>query len=300
MNNILSYSELQSVSKSNSERLAYIDFKFRFMGFVKRSDLNRTFGLSDASASRMLSEYSELRENNLKYDKVNKVNVINTDSFKPLLNIDSDTALGMLSHGFNINKLSDNPELPYARVGSIPNQLNVNEVSKITRAMSGGYAINCHYISNHSSQHDARTLLPLAILFDGKSWIFRAYDRDGKIDQSKPSRFKNFNFSRATEVQERTDKEYKRLPYEELSVDEKWNLLLPLSLELNSNLEPKDQLSVRQEFGMLPDQKDIILTERAALLWLLTKKWNINTEKDNDNAYYKFILKNKEMVEQYI
>jgi len=299
MNHILSYSELQSASKSNSERLAYIDFKLRFTGVIKRSDLNRTFGLSDASASRMLAEYTKLREENLTYDRVKKVNIIKVDTFTPLLNIDTETALGMLSHGFNINKLSDNPELPYARIGAIPNQLNSKEISKITRAMSCGHAISCCYISNNSSQHEPRTLLPIAILFDGKNWIFRAYDRDGIITEDKPSKFKNFNFIRATSLEELTDKDHEILPHEKLSGDEKWNSSAALHLALHPKLKDDERVEVRREFGMLPDQDDIIINEKSALLWLLTRKWNVDVGK-NPDSYYKLILKNYEMVKQYI
>lgn len=302
MNSPLSYSELQSIADGHAERIAFIDFKLRFTGFVKRQDLNESFGLSDASASRMLSKYSELRPKNLKYNRIKKVNTIEIETYKPLIEINAETALGMLAHGFNKNKLSDKPILPYARIGAIPNQLDVNEVSKITRAISGDYAISCHYISNNSLQHNERVLVPLGLLFDGRNWIFRAYDRS----EPGSNKFKNYNFSRATLVNSLSDKNSSRLPYEELSVDTKWNLQLPLVLEIHPNLANEDKKTLRKDFGMQPEQNELYLTEKAALLWILTKQWSIDVgnvqEPKNDTLkpYYKFLIKNKEMVAPYI
>jgi len=302
MNTPLSYSKLQSIADGHAERIAFIDFKLRFTGFVKRQDLNESFGLSDASASRMLSKYNELRPKNLKYNRTKKVNTIEIETYEPLIDINAETALGMLAHGFNKNKLSHNPILPYSRIGKIPNQLDVNEVSKITRAMSGSYAIACHYISNNSLQHSERILMPLGLLFDGRNWIFRAYDRS----ESGSNKFKNYNFSRATLINGLTDKDSLRLPYEELSVDVKWNLQLPLVLELHPDLLAEDKKTLRKDFGMLPEQNELYLTEKAAILWILTKQWSIDVgnaqEPNNESSkpYYKFLIKNREMIAPYL
>ncbi len=297
MNSPISYSKLLNITGTNAERIAFIDFKLRFTGIVKRSDLHEAFGMSDATASRVISKYNELRNNNLIYDRNKKVNSIQLDTYEPLILLDAEVALGMLAHGFNKNKLSDNPVLPYARIGSVPNLLDVNEISKITRAIFGGYAIKCDYISNSSDNHNARTLLPLGILFDGRNWIFRAYDRSDKIRADK---FKNFNFSRATSVEKVSSDEGERLGYEELSEDVKWNLSTSLFLALHPMLGPDDEKAVRKDFGMKPDQNELIVTERAALLWIMTKQWNIDTGDTVDGKYYKFILKNKDMIKPYL
>lgn len=298
MNGPISYSMLQSIAGANSERIAYIDFKLRFTGIVKRSDLNDEYGLSDASATRLISQYSELRPENLFYERAKKVNVIKGDSYIPLINIDMDTALGMLAHGFNKNKVADNPVLPYSKIGVVPNQISIDSIAKITRAIFNKEAIQCCYISNNSGKHDYRVLLPLAILSDGKSWIFRAYDRS----ETKHSNFKNFNFSRVADVKVSQD-EIQR-DYENLSQDVQWNTMIPLALELHPSLTTKEKKTIRQDFGMKPDQNDLILTEKAAFLWILRKQWNIDISSSSDenknNTFYKFSLKNTDMLSQYL
>ncbi|TOQ62098.1 transcriptional regulator, partial [Vibrio parahaemolyticus] len=85
-----------------------------------------------------------------------------------------ELALGMLANGFNSNKIFGVTELAYEKIGKFPNQMNTNEVAMITRAISGKYAISCNYLSENSSNHQTRTLVPLAIMYDGTSWMFRA------------------------------------------------------------------------------------------------------------------------------
>ncbi|WP_271272322.1 WYL domain-containing protein [Aliamphritea hakodatensis] len=292
MDTSLSYLELQNIAGNKAERLAYIDFKVHFTGSIKRNDLNIAFGLADASASRLLSDYIKLRPKNLYRDPSRKVNVI-TESFQPLINIDPVVALGMLSHGFNKNKLIDNPVLPYARIGALTNVLEREDVAKITRAMFNASAIECHYISSNSNNHKKREILPLSLLFDGRYWIFRGYQRC----EQRPDKFKNFNFSRTTLINE-LDVENKQKPHESLAADSAWNEKIPLVLTLHPNLTEDQRKSVRKDFGMSADSNELILTERAALLWILKRRWFIDTREKTtteNNEYYNFYLKNREM-----
>jgi len=198
---------------STNARLAYIDFKLLFTGRVTRADLKEAFGIAEAAASRVLSEYSKRRPNN----KTQKTNAIVRSSFSPLTNIDGELALGMLANGFNSNKIFGVTELAYEKIGKIPNQLNTNEVAMITRAISGKHAISCNYYSENSSNHQMRTLVPLAVMHDGTSWMFRAYDRS----ESKENKFKNFHFARVRNVTEEHDsKEFKQHAYEAISQDQ--------------------------------------------------------------------------------
>ena len=304
MSNIFSYSQLQDEVGANAERLAFIDFKLRFTGLIRRSDMKEAFGLAEAAASRMLTQYSELRPDNFYYDRPKKVNVLNLDLYKPLIPIDAETGLGMLAHGFNKNKLIDKPILPYMRIGRIANSLDVKDVSIISRAIYGEYAIECNYISGSSSNHDKRCIVPLALLHDGKNWIFRGYDRS---DQKKDSKFKNFNFSRATAISKVEGDDGVQRVYESLNEDPKWTKPLPILLELHPELTNEQKKTVRQDFGMLPDKNELVLTESAAVVWILTKIWNIDTglsdskkEDEKEKPFYKFELKNKEMIQPYL
>ena len=300
MNAPINYSMLESIVGGNAEKIAYIDFKLRFSGIIKRSDLHIEYGLSDTSASKLLSTYSELRPGNFEYDRSRKMNVINCDVYSPLIAVDMDTALGMLAHGFNKNKLANNPVLPYSKIGAISNPINLDYVAVITRAIFNEEAINCTYISSNSKKHSPRQLAPLAILNDGKNWIFRAFDRSEKSD----NKFKNFNFSRVLKSECLNGDEKYQQRNENISQDNKWNLTLPVALELHPSLTSDDKKTIRNDFGMKPDQDELIIMEKAAGLWILTKQWFIDTkqipETGEHAAFYKFFLKNRDMLSPYL
>ena len=280
-----------------SERRAFIDFKLRFTGFITRLDLKEAFGIAEAAASRVLTDYNERRPNN----KTQKTNTILRDTFSPLIDIDGETALGMLANGFNKNKLTNVNLVTYEKIGLIPNQLKIEEVAKITRAINGGYAITCKYFSHSSTNHKERTLLPLAIMHDGTQWMFRAFHRE-------EGTFKIFNFSRISEViEEYENKKFKRQPKEELTQDEKWNLRLPLILKPHFDLESEEKSKIKIDFGISNDTDELVLTVREAFLWIIKKKWHIDDrteevknadEKNEISKYYKFEIVNKSMLDQ--
>jgi len=284
-------------NKDFSDRLAFVDFKLRFTGFITRLDLKEAFGIAEAAASRVLTDYNEKKPHN----KTQKTNTIIQDTFSPLIDIDGETALGMLANGFNKNKLTKNNLITYEKIGLIPNQLKIEEVAKITRAINGGYAITCKYFSHNSKNHKRRTLLPLAIMHDGTQWMFRAFYREENT-------FKIYNFSRTTEViEEHENKEFKRRPTEELTLDEKWNLRLPLILKPHSDLNDEDKSKIKIDFGISNDKDELVLTVREPFLWIIKKKWYVddrteetkNTDKENKVfKYYKFEISNKEMLDK--
>ena len=289
-----------TINSSINERLAYVDFKLRFTGRISRLDLGETFGIAEAAASRVLTEYGVVKPDN----KAQKVNTIIRESFSPLVSIDGETALGMLANGFNKNKLTNNTVLPFEKIGVIPNRLNISEVAMITRAIAGEYAINCNYFSENSPNHEIRTLMPLAILHDGSQWMFRAYDRT----ETKSNKFKNFHFARCMNVIEGfIGKENKRLDHEGLTSDKSWNLRLPLILKLHESLSEENKAQVRRDFGIPQGQDELFTSEREAFIWITKKKWYIDDrnkeqiESDNKQGlkrFYKFELTNYEMIEK--
>ncbi|QSX38968.1 WYL domain-containing protein [Shewanella sedimentimangrovi] len=300
-----SYENLKKEEKSNLvERLAYIDFKLQFTGFVKRSEIGEMFNVADAASSKALSAYSLWCKGNMEYDLSQKVNVISRDSFNSLLMLDAEVALGMLANGFNKNKLpgASTTLIPYEKIDRVPNKLSIDCVAKITRALSGGYAISCKYYSENSSNHNFRTIVPLALMHDGTSWLFRGYDRD---DSAKLN-FKNFHFSRVSDVIELyNDDDGKKEEKEGLSNDKEWNLRIPLELRLHSTLDESTKRKIRLEFGIPEREDEIMIPVRCSFLWILLRKWFIDDrselEKLSDNEskvkkFYKFELINKETV----
>lgn len=289
-----------AINSPINDRLAYVDFKLRFTGHVSRADLGETFDIAEAAASRVLKEYGEIK----KHNKTQKANTIIREGFSPLIDIDGETALGMLANGFNKNKLTNKTVIPYEKIGAIPHQLNTSEVAIITRSITGGYAISCNYFSENSNNHGRRTLFPLAIMYDGTQWMYRALERK----DTGSNEFKNFHFTRTTNIEEKfQDKEFKRLEHEELMHDKAWNLRLPLMLKLHENLDENKKLQIQRDFGIPQDNDELFVSERLALIWMIKKKWYIDDRSpDKKNfdknekiiRFFKFELINKDMIEK--
>jgi len=235
----------------------------------------------------------------MEYNRTLRANALKRESYTPLLDFDAETTLGMLANGFNKNKLSEPVKtiVPFEKIGKIPNQLSIECIAKITRAISCGHSIRCCYYSENSSNHDERTIVPLAIMYDGVNWMFRGYHRHDE----KSVFFKNFHFSRAKNVVELfEDKNVKKQPTESLEQDKRWNLIVPLQLKLHNTLNDAQKNRVRTDFGMNQDTDEITISVRSAYLWILEKKWFIDRTPQNSDTdkqrFYKFKLINSDMI----
>jgi len=297
------YKSLKDSHPKSADRLSFIDFMLKFTGIIRRADISDMFNLSDAASSKILSEYSELCPKNIEYNRSVRANAIVRDSYKSLLEFNADTALGMLANGFNKNKLSspNKTTIPFERIGQIPNNLETESIAKITRAINGKYAITCCYESEHSSNHEERVIVPLAIMHDGTNWMFRGFHRNSPSSVS----YKIFHFSRAKNVIEHfNQKKYKGTSEETLESDKEWNLILPLQLKIHKDRDEKDAMRIRTDFGIEDGSNELTIFIRAALLWLVERKWFIDKEahkqdfkKKGNKQFYNFQLLNADMIE---
>lgn len=291
------YRDLKAEDVSLAERMAYIDFKLQFTGTINRSDLKNMFGLAEAASSKMMKMYTDRFPGNMVYDRKKRANTIISDTFKPFLDLSADTALGMLANGFNKNKILTEPVLPYARIGIPNSHLDVNNVACVTRAIAGGYSIIAKYFSANSKGESWREIFPLAIFFNGKTWSFR-----GCCKKDNPqSAFKNFDFARVKEVNANEDNKISN--EESLSNDRMWNTQVPLLLIPHPSLPEDQQNIIKMDFGFMHDTK-LIVYERAALVYVMTKLWQIDDRTDDaidkdsrcDNLQYQFKLTNQDMI----
>jgi len=287
MANGLAFHELvENHGIQGAERLAYIDFLIRFTGGLSRADITEFFGLGDAAASKEISFYKSKREGNVDYDRVQRRNGILRETYEALVDIDAETALGMLANGFNKTKLQHKPLIPYSRVGNSPKNLDVDLVSKVTRAISSRNAIKCNYMSGSSNNHGEWTLVPTTIFFDGISWMFRAFHREG-------NKQKCFNFSRLRTVEECPHDATKF--HETLEQDSDWQLVTLVQLTLHPSLSEKEKAEVRQEFDLDLEQDEFIVRENAVLVYYLVWHWKIDTsEKPSVKGKYNFYLSNRD------
>lgn len=278
-------------------RLAYIDFFLQFRGGLSRNDLNSFFGLKEAASSQIIAEYRELRPFNVEYDRGAGKNVILRDSFEPLIDFEAEVALSMLATGFNRKRLLEESMIPYVRIGNSPKKLDVDLISKVTRAISGRYAIECRYFSATSNNHGTRMLFPTAIFCDGVSWMFRAYHKDPIADSS----FKCFDFSRLIDVTELSNISAGK--NEVLESDADWHMVTPIHLKVHPNLPLKEQAILKCDFNIEPEKNELIVNTKAVLFYYLVKQWKIDvrtavpTEGITNPENYNFHLQNRSSLE---
>lgn len=269
-------------------RLAFIDFKLFYTGSLSRIDLIDEFSISEITATRILSEYKKIRQHNLNYsNKIKKFYV--SDDYEPLIDISAEDALEMLSTGFDKNKIiKGRNAVTFERIGLYTAPLDRKKVAIITRAIFGKLKVRCSYNSIRSGDLSERLLSPLVILFDGRNWIFRAYQENSKNNIN----YKNFNFSRVQNVHQTFDEINREFS---LDYDVLWSKFLPVELEINPLLEEDVKNEIRRDYGMDDGDNKILFTERAAFLWIIFNEWSVDYKCKN-NEFFRFKLINFDML----
>lgn len=276
-------------------RLSFIDFKLYYTGVLSRSDLIDEFNVSEITASRIIAEYKTIKENNFYYNQSEKKFFLNLKEFVPFVDISAEDALTMLASGFDKNRIIKKKGfIKFEKIGVDTNPICNEKVAVITRAIYQGFMVSCVYNSVAGREPFERDLVPLVILFDGINWIFRANhpDADGDV------KYKNFNFSRIVSVKEKPNKVGREYG---LDYDALWNSIVPLDIEIKSDLDKNAKERVRRDYGMSDDANRILMTERAAFVWIILNQWRIrysgNKELLGDN--YLLELKNETMLKQH-
>lgn len=290
----ISFNDILKKDQTLAIRLAFIDFKVFYTGTLSRIDIMNEFDVSEITSSRVIAEYKNVRPGNISYDNKSKKFELNESDYNPLVDYNAKDALRMLAKGFEKNNLiRGRGVISYESIGFIQPPLDANFVATITRAISNGKKISCKYNSATSKNDSYRKLSPLVILFDGRNWIFRAYHEDSKDDV----KYKNFNFSRVIDVLSNDE----LVEYENgLAYDDLWNMTLPVEIEINHSFSDVQKDEVRRDFGIKDGSDKILMTERAAFIWIILNQWMVHYDKSKkmtDN--HKFCLKNAEMLKAY-
>lgn len=278
-------------SLSLAERLAFIDFRLRYLGEIARSDLIDEFKIGQATASNDLKRYKALRPENTDRDNASRTTVAMKGSFSPLIVLNVYTALNFILHGFCRNELLTRPSyLPSSSIDAlmIMDTLQEENVAAITRAIHSQSGLHCCYLSNSSENHDERLLFPTAIFVDRGHWYFRAYDRNAKTEDSG---FKNFKMVRVKSAKQLPDSKPKHL--ECMPQDDAWHTLLPLQLVIHNDCQKRALLE--KEFGFVDGKKTLIC--KAAFAYIVKKSWHIDVG-NGDESFYNFTLENSDSLRQ--
>ncbi|CAI1175216.1 WYL domain-containing protein [Serratia quinivorans] len=279
-------------SLQQAERLAYIDFKIRYLGEISRGEIIEEFKIGQAAASGDLKLYREFRENNAYRDHTTKKTVINTELYIPLVKLDVHTALNFIHHGFCRNELMEKKSMVPLEVidpRMSPDSLNEEDVATVTRAITSKSGFSCGYFSASSGDHHERLLFPTALFVDRKYWYFRAYDRS---ENSEKTGFKNFKLARLKDVQ--WCPKLKPNPDEDFYHDKAWHTLLPLQLVIHEDRKEAAK-SLEREFGLVDGK--LTITCQAALAYFIRHNWRIDVG-NGEKGYFNFRLENSEGLKQ--
>lgn len=276
---------VQGLSRTQKERLAYIDFTAYFLGKLRRSDVSDRFGTGPAAATRDIALYRELAPKNLDFDGADKV-YKPSQAFVPLFEHSPQRVLTALSQGFGEGVADD--QRPGLIRCEYPLPLSFPEMSvlaPITRAINLGKPVRLTYYSV-TSGGGVREIVPLALVNSGARWHVRAFDR-------KRRKFLDFVPTRMEEPVVLDDSPVAR---EETSEhDVQWSRIMELDLVVHPEHKMPDVVvrDYRMEEGVLR------VKVRAALAGYMLRLWGVDCSPDHSQHWYEHALWLKESLTLY-
>ena len=251
------------------QRLEFIEFHLFWEGGVNRADITNYFGVSVPQASKDLSQYQELAQENIRYDRSEK-RYLASDSFKPLfLNPDASRYLmqlrsiadSVLAHEESwVSHVPSFDALPMPRRNVDPHILRT-----ALNAVRNGKALEIRYQSLSVSRPKPtwRWITPHAFGYDGHRWHIRAFCH---IDRQ----FKDFLLPRILKT--RAEGEPEASPKDDLV----WQEFASVALKPHPGLNEDQQQVIARDYGMKNGQVSVKL--RLALLYYFLKRLGLDFE----------------------
>ena len=275
---------LESLSLSQRERLAHIDFMLMFKGEAGRQYITDRFKVAPSVATRDFALYHDFAPLNIKYDDKLRQH-IKTNKFKPLFDYDVIRTLATFSQGFG-DGLTGHIQTP--KSCEAPYHLNspdLNVVATISEAIHKGLPVEMDYVSP-SSGISSRVIIPHTIIDTGLRWHVRAFDRHRGA-------FRDFVLTRIKVIA--LDKGNVNVnDNERIDHDLQWNNILTLELIVHPRVKHSE--AVELDYGMRRGSKKI--TIRAALAGYMLRLWNVDCSKDHHkfSPEFQLALKNNQVL----
>ena len=257
--------KLENISPAQQKRLSHIDFRVNFLGSIARHDLMNRFGIKQAAATRDITEYRKLVEENLDYDQSRKI-YTRTENFKPLFDYSVSQVLTALSEGFGEDFIGNQKPMITCETPFQLNLPSIKVLSVLSRAIHQKKAVHITYRSIGSGE-GTRVIVPFAMVNNGERWHVRAYDR-------KHSRFMDCVITRISHpillddpIEEQETREF----------DKQWNRIVELEIVAHPHLENPE--TVEFEYGM--KDKVLKISIRASSAGYFLRRWNIDCSEDH-------------------
>lgn len=278
------------------QRLQYIEIMAYYTGVVTRSDVARTFGISDAAATKDLTLYGKIAPDNLQY-KHSVFGFIPNTSFKEVFaDLSPGAVLPMIANNLSTTGGPVGDQLIYGvpvNTLPLPSRLpNKAIVAQVIRAAHQHKKLSIIYnsLSDREADRDSeqhRIIEPHSLIDTGLRWHVRAYSQD-TFD------FRDFVLSRITDAK-MLEEEAESSP----AYDDDWIETITLKLAPHPSLISKKQRSLLMDYGASDETIEIIV--KRALIGYTLQKLSVDTTIDhalNPDAY-QLIIANRDEVEPF-
>jgi len=252
----------EDLSTAQIERLEFIEFLTHFHGTVSREDIINRFGISMASATNLLSIYSQMAPENLTYNIRLKRYEIG-QSFKPI---------------FNLRVLIERiPVYTMPQLHKLADDDAIERMAVISRAIQRTQSLTITY-SSASGGRNARQIVPVAFANNWLRWHVRAYDR-------KRKKYIDFVFRRIQEVHPIENDTIQN--HEHPKNDKEWHSFIELKIKAH----PWNLVDI-QSFDMGNEIRFVKI--RAAMARYFLRLWNVDCSPDASlkGKEYQYVLAN--------
>ena len=281
----------EDIKWNTRQRLQYIELMAFYTGLVTRSDVARSFGISDAAATKDLKLYGQIAPDNLMY-RHSVFGFVPSKHFNEVFaDLSPEAALPLIAANLtHTGNPTGDKSLFGIAVDTLPLPIRLPEkeiLAQITRAtcQQRKLAIEYRSLSDRESAKE-RIIEPHTLIDTGLRWHVRAYS-DDTFD------FRDFVLSRivsATILEEEAESSPQ--------YDDDWVEWIPLELAPHPGLGESKQQSLLIDYGA---ETTIQLNIRRALIGYILQKLSVDTTKDhslNPNAY-QLILVNRDEIEPF-
>jgi hypothetical protein len=283
---------IDDIKWNTRQRFQYIERMAYYTGVIARSDLTRTFGLSDAAATKNLKLYSEMAPGNLVYQQ-NVFGFVPSESFQAVFaDLSPAVVLPMIAANLAVTGQPFEEHPIYGiSVDALPLPGRYPDkavLAQIIRAIRYRKKLSAHYHSLSDSEHAPdRIIEPHSLINTGLRWHVRAYN-EASYD------FRDFVLSRFAHARRLDEDAESSAVY-----DDAWTDIITLELAPHPGLSEKQKTGLILDYDITRDA--ISLPVRRALIGYVLHRLSVDTSVDhsmNPNVYQLIVL-NRDEIEPF-
>ena len=259
--------KIKQLNWGAERRNAFIEFRVFWHGFINRSDLMETFGISLQQASLDLTGYSEKWKRNLVYDKSQRA-YVRGKNFTPHFIMPSAedyfAQLRAVDQGLVSREQSWISYIPGFGATPTPARgVSPETLRDVLATIRENVALEVTYQSMSRPEPSARWIEPHALAFDGFRWHARSFCQNDKV-------FKDFLLSRIVEVGSTGPMTG------DPSTDVAWHTEVVLEIGPHPALSDNQRRAIEMDYGMEEGMAQIPV--RRALLFYALKRLGLDTD----------------------